>query len=72
VAPGLAFDRDGNRLGYGGGHYDRYLARLGRRAPRVGVAFSLQIVDRVPADEGDERVDVVATDQGSFEAPPVQ
>lgn len=72
VTPGLAFDRAGNRLGYGGGHYDRYLQRMGSAAPRLGVAFSIQIVDRLPVGEGDQRVDVVVTDQGSFEASPVQ
>jgi 5-formyltetrahydrofolate cyclo-ligase len=72
VAPGLAFDREGHRLGYGGGHYDRFLARMGGEAPRVGVAFSLQIVERVPVEPGDEPVDVVVTDQGWFEVPPVQ
>jgi 5-formyltetrahydrofolate cyclo-ligase len=62
VAPGLAFDRGGHRLGYGGGHYDRYLGRLGRGAVRIGVGFSAQLVDRVPAGPGDERVDLVVTD----------
>ena len=62
VTPGLAFDRRGARLGYGGGHYDRYLARLGRRAVRVGVGFSIQLLDEVPTEAGDERLDVVVTD----------
>ncbi|MGH2691455.1 MAG: 5-formyltetrahydrofolate cyclo-ligase [Actinomycetota bacterium] len=72
VAPGLAFDRAGNRLGYGGGHYDRFLARMGRGAVRVGIAFSLQIVRSIPVEPGDERVDIVATDQESFDVRPVQ
>jgi 5-formyltetrahydrofolate cyclo-ligase len=72
VAPGLAFDRRGNRLGYGGGHYDRYLARLGPAAVRVGIAFSLQIVDLVPAEPGDQRVEVIVTDQEVLDLRPVQ
>lgn len=68
VAPGLAFDRLGHRLGYGGGHYDRYLARLGPGALLVGVAFSLQLVDRVPVDEHDRPVDLVVTDDGVIDA----
>jgi 5-formyltetrahydrofolate cyclo-ligase len=59
VAPGLAFDRLGHRLGYGGGHYDRYLRRLHPDAVRIGIGFSVQVVDAVPAEPGDERVDVV-------------
>jgi 5-formyltetrahydrofolate cyclo-ligase len=62
VTPGLAFDRQGLRLGYGGGHYDRYLGRLGHGAARIGVGFSIQVVDRVPAGPGDQRVDLVVTD----------
>jgi 5-formyltetrahydrofolate cyclo-ligase len=64
VAPGLAFDRQGHRLGYGGGHYDRYLGRLGDRATRIGVAFSLQLVDLVPTEPEDVPVDIVVTDAG--------
>lgn len=62
VAPGLAFDRSGGRLGYGGGHYDRYLARLGHGTRRIGIGFHVQLVDRVPVEPGDEPVDVVVTD----------
>jgi 5-formyltetrahydrofolate cyclo-ligase len=69
VVPGLAFDRRGNRLGYGGGHYDRFLRRLGRIGRRparpavlVGIGFGVQLVDEVPAGDGDEPLDVVVTD----------
>lgn len=62
VAPGLAFDRRGGRLGYGGGRFDRYLARLRPDARRVGVGFHAQVVDHVPLEPGDEPVDLVVTD----------
>ena len=64
VVPGLAFDRLGYRVGYGGGHYDRYLGRLHPEAARVGIGFGPQLVDEVPVEEGDERVDLVVTDEG--------
>jgi 5-formyltetrahydrofolate cyclo-ligase len=64
VVPGLAFDRRGRRLGYGAGFYDRWLRRLRPNASRIGIGFSFQVVDRVPADGSDERVDVVITDEG--------
>lgn len=70
VTPGLAFDRSGNRLGYGGGYYDRYLARMDASVLRLGVAFSLQLVDRVPHEPGDQRVDIVITDQGVHDVRP--
>ena len=62
IVPGIAFDRHGNRTGYGGGYYDRLFRRMGRRAPRIGVAFAVQLVDEVPAGRGDQRVDVVVTE----------
>jgi 5-formyltetrahydrofolate cyclo-ligase len=62
VTPGLAFDRQGGRLGYGGGHYDRLLDHLPPERLRVGIAFSEQIVDRVPAGPDDRRVDLVVTE----------
>lgn len=60
VVPGVAFDRSGHRLGLGGGFYDRWLASVS--APRVGLAFSLQVVERVPHTERDQRVDWIVTE----------
>jgi len=62
VLPVLALDAAGRRLGRGGGHYDRLLARV--RGPlRVGVGYDFQLVELVPAGEGDERVDMVVTER---------
>jgi 5-formyltetrahydrofolate cyclo-ligase len=63
LLPGLAFDRRGRRLGYGGAHYDRYVGRLRGPALRVGLAFHQQLLDEVPAGVGDEPVDMVVTDR---------
>jgi 5-formyltetrahydrofolate cyclo-ligase len=63
AVPLLAFDRAGRRLGYGGGYYDRTLARL-RGAVAVGCAFACQQVDFVPAGEYDVRLFAVATERG--------
>jgi 5-formyltetrahydrofolate cyclo-ligase len=62
VTPGLAFDRRGYRVGYGGGFYDRYLARLRPEANRAAVGFSFQVVEEVPAGPRDERVHLIVTD----------
>jgi 5-formyltetrahydrofolate cyclo-ligase len=64
VTPGLAFTADGWRLGYGAGFYDRFLDRLRPDAVTVGVGFAEQVVDDVPHDEHDRRVDLVVTDAG--------
>ncbi len=63
VVPGLAFDRTGHRLGYGGGYYDGYLPRVPAIAPRVAVAFHRQVLDDVPHGDGDHPVDVIVTEQ---------
>ncbi|WP_306889074.1 5-formyltetrahydrofolate cyclo-ligase [Ancylobacter amanitiformis] len=66
VVPLAAFDALGNRLGYGGGFYDRTLALL-RRAKRVeavGYAFAVQQLPTVPVEAHDERLDAIATDAG--------
>ena len=62
VVPGVAFDSGGGRLGQGGGHLDRLLARLRTDAAVVGVAFDLAIVPRVPVEPHDVRVDAVVSE----------
>jgi 5-formyltetrahydrofolate cyclo-ligase len=62
VVPGVAFDREGGRLGQGGGHYDRTLAQLGSETFRVGFCFSCQIVDKVPREDHDELLDALVTE----------
>jgi 5-formyltetrahydrofolate cyclo-ligase len=60
--PGIAFDRAGRRVGYGGGFYDRFLKRA-ELAVRVGVAYDVQVVaDELPSGAFDLRVDVIVTD----------
>jgi 5-formyltetrahydrofolate cyclo-ligase len=62
LTPGLAFDRRGFRLGYGGGHYDRYLTRVGPETIRVGFAFSAQLIDHIPEEPADQKVHLIVTD----------
>jgi 5-formyltetrahydrofolate cyclo-ligase len=63
VVPGVAFDREGGRVGYGAGFYDRLLGRVRDDAFAVAVAFGVQVVDRVPAGGTDRRVDAVVTER---------
>lgn len=59
IVPAVAFDRLGNRLGRGRGYYDRLLADA--VCPKVGVAFSLQILDSLPTECHDIMMDAVVT-----------
>ncbi|MBN1554504.1 MAG: 5-formyltetrahydrofolate cyclo-ligase [Phycisphaerae bacterium] len=68
VVPAVAFDARCNRLGRGGGFYDRFLARPELRAKTVGVAFDEQIVPDVPVRENDRPVHVVVTDTRTYHA----
>lgn len=61
VIPFLAADKQGNRLGYGGGYYDRFLKKSTAR--RVAFGYSFQIVNEVPTEPWDEKVSVVVTDE---------
>ena len=65
IVPGLAFDSHCNRLGYGGGYYDKYLQGFEKRMT-LGIAYSEQIVDRVPVTNKDQSLDLVVTPQGAF------
>lgn len=65
VVPLLGFDRGGNRLGYGGGYYDRTLTRLRSvgKVIAVGVGYDEQEFSQIPVDGGDAPLDVVLTDR---------
>lgn len=56
LVPGLAFTRQGGRLGYGGGWYDRFLCRVPKRVPKIGVAYAFQLVDELPTEPHDIRL----------------
>ena len=58
VIPGMAFDRQGNRLGRGRGYYDRFLSRV-PYIYKIGLCFPFQLTDKVPAEDNDICMDVV-------------
>lgn len=68
LVPLAAFDGLGHRIGYGKGHYDRALARLDadRRRLAIGLAFSIQRVDEVPAEPHDRPLDLILTEAGAI------
>lgn len=66
VNPGVAFDRKCNRLGYGGGYYDRFARRLSKDCLRYAIAYDLQIVDTIPLGYFDVPVDAVITEKAIY------
>ncbi len=64
IVPGLAFDQEGARLGFGGGFYDRFLPKV--RAKTIALAFSCQLVSVVPTEEHDQKVDHIISPEGFY------
>lgn len=67
LVPLIAFDRRGHRLGYGAGYYDRFLSAHPHMR-KIGVAFSCQEVESIPADEHDVALDLIVTEKGIVRA----
>jgi len=63
LLPGVAFNRTGGRLGYGGGYYDRFLPQLRADCVKVALAYELQVVDELPVEEHDVWYDVLITER---------
>lgn len=67
LTPGLAFDRLGGRLGFGGGFYDRLLVKT--RAKRIGIAYDCCLADKLPMDPHDQHMDWVFTPTQQIKCP---
>lgn len=63
LLPMLGFDRNGGRLGYGAGYYDRFLAK-NPKLRRIGIAFACQEIENLPVDENDICMNIIITENG--------
>ncbi|MFR2235710.1 MAG: 5-formyltetrahydrofolate cyclo-ligase [Lachnospiraceae bacterium] len=63
--PGLAFDRNYNRIGYGGGFYDRYLS-VENKLYKAALAYEAQLLESIPAQDGDVRPDMIVTEENIY------
>jgi 5-formyltetrahydrofolate cyclo-ligase len=72
LVPALAVDRGGIRLGRGGGSYDRALARVGPGVPTIALVYDGELLDKIPADEHDQRVRLVARPSAGVTRLPVR
>ena len=66
VVPGVGFDRKLNRLGYGGGFYDKLLRLIPKEIKKIALCFEIQVVERIPTSENDIKVDLLITDTGIY------
>lgn len=73
LLPGAVFDKKGNRIGYGGGFYDRWIAKWNDssvcfevKLAKIGLAYGMQIVEEIPAERFDQKVDDVITEDGKI------
>ena len=66
IVPGLGFDKNRNRIGYGKGFYDRYFARF-PSCRKIGAAYAAQIIDCIPTDSYDTKLDVIVTEREEIE-----
>jgi len=62
LAPGVAFDRNFFRLGYGGGFYDKLLSKKRKEVPVIALAFDLQLIDSVPTEPHDFKMNGIITE----------
>lgn len=61
IVPGVAFDKSGYRIGYGGGYYDRFLSKLDH-VTKISLAFDMQLVDKIPHEHFDIPVNYIITE----------
>ena len=63
IMPGVAFDKFGNRIGYGGGYYDKYISRKNIKCPKIALAYDLQIIDKIQCEEHDIKADGIISNK---------
>lgn len=66
VVPGTVFDKSCNRIGYGAGYYDRFMKKVKPDCFKAGLAFQLQVVDRLPAEDHDVPLDIIITESDVY------
>lgn len=66
IVPGVGFDKKGNRLGFGGGFYDRYLPRTRETCRKIAVCYEMQLLENVYPEAHDFPMDVIITEKAAY------
>ncbi len=69
LMPGVAFDRSCNRVGYGLAYYDRFLTQLSPATMIIALAYDFQVVESLPIEEHDQKVNLIITEKGIIRCP---
>ena len=65
IVPGIAFDQNLNRIGYGKGFYDKFLTSIKKNVLKVGVCYDFQLYDKIQSDPDDVKMDLIITEKQS-------
>jgi len=68
VVPGVSFDKNLNRLGYGGGYYDKILSYLPQKVKKIALCFDIQVINSIPVSEHDIKVDMLITETKIYDS----
>ncbi len=66
IVPGVVFDKNLNRIGFGKGYYDKILNKLKSSAKKVAVAHEFQVLENIPSEEHDVKMDMIITEMGQW------
>lgn len=72
VTPGLAFDKNGHRIGYGKGYFDKLFKSLSTNCVKIALAYDFQIIENVPAEKHDKKVDMIVTESRTLRIQRIQ
>ena len=66
IVPGVAFDRKGNRIGYGGGYYDKFMKKIRKDCRKIALAYELQLLESIIVDKWDIEIDSLITEKNIY------
>jgi len=66
IVPGVVFDKNGHRIGYGYGYYDRLLGKLNENATKIGLCYEFQLIEKIPEERHDVPMDIIVTEEKVF------
>ncbi len=63
IVPGIVFDKNGHRIGYGHGYYDKFLEKLRKNTIKIGLCCDFQLIDKIPEEKHDVPMDIIVTEK---------